>query len=100
MCCTRSWGGPGTPPVLVRAAVFRAHTLCFLITPRKHHLGYSCAGDIIVWLYKQMFTWIWEARVAGGMQEEQGGPVWVWTAALGAEGEEGASKGKRLHFFG
>lgn len=40
------------------AAVLIAHTLCFFI----HYLGYFCGGDIIVWLYKQTFAWIWGSK--------------------------------------
>lgn len=77
MCRTspfpRSSRGPGTWPALVQSnGLHRPHFLCFFITPRNLYLGYFCAGDIIVWLYMQTFTWIcrskgsrWDLRGAG-----------------------------------
>lgn len=83
MCCTslfpRSSRGFGTQPALVQSSGLHSpHFLCFFITPRKHYLEYFCAGDIIVWLYKQTFAWI--CRSKGGRWDLRGAG---WTRGCG-----------------
>lgn len=95
MCCTspfsRSCCGLGTRPALVQSSGLHSpHFLCFFIAPRKHYLGYFCAGDIIVWLYKQTFAWICGSK---GRRWDLRGTGWLkgCECSVGTEWKEWAS---------
>lgn len=101
MCCTSPFPrrslGPGTQPGLVLSGDHHSpHCLCFFITPRKHYLRYFCGGDIIVWLCRQTFAWIWGSK--GGRWDPRGAG-WSSRGETCCWGRVG-QQGERLPFFG
>lgn len=89
MCCTspfpRSRRGLGTQLALVQSSGLHSQRfLCFFITPRKHYLGYFCAGDIIVWLYEQTFAWICGSK---GSRQDLRGAGWSKRCEHGVDTE-------------